>query len=156
MSTVVTAGFTGSRYGMTTPQMRAVSGYLSHILLIHDTAEPAGIQVRHGDCIGSDAQFHVIATVLGCRTVAHPPLNERLRAYCAADEILPPKDYLARDRDIVAGSAALVATPGTSSWQRHSGTWTTIGYAVDAGLPVTVCLPDGTILSGRELATLRQ
>lgn len=148
---IISIGFTGTRLGMTRPQMRAVFGYLRYVLLVHDTDEPADIEVHHGDCRGSDAQFHVIATVLDCRTVIHPPALAQQRAFCEGDEVRPPLGYLARDRAIVAESGELLATPCTAAWQPRSGTWTTIGYGVQAGRPVKVFLPDGTLASGREL-----
>lgn len=147
----VSIGFTGTRLGMTRPQMRAVTEYLGHALLVHDTADPDTVAVHHGDCTGSDAQFHVMATVLSCWTVIHPPVLSQMRAFCEGDETRPPLNYLARDRAIVAESGELLATPDTAIWKPKSGTWTTIGYGVQAGHPVRVFLPDGTMASGREL-----
>lgn len=148
---IIRIGYSGSRKGMTTPQLRAVYSYLQHVLLVNDLDAPV-IEAHHGDCAGGDAQFHVIATVLGCRTVAHPPLNTRLRAWCPADEIRPPKDYLPRDWDIASETGELLATPATPGPVLRSGTWATIGYAVQLGRPAKVFAPgDGSLWNGREL-----
>jgi hypothetical protein len=149
---LIKIGYSGSRRGMTAPQMRAVYWYLRHTLSVNDIDEPL-IEAHHGDCTGGDAQFHVIATVLGCRTVAHPPVNPRLRAWCPADEIREPKDYLARDWDIASETGELLATPATETRKRGSGTWATIGYAVQLGRPVGAFTPDGMLHSGSYLLT---
>ena len=152
MTMLIRIGFTGSREGMTTPQMRAVYGYLANVLIVNDNdPDIDGIEFHHGDCEGSDAEAHVIATVLGCRTVAHPPLLTIRRAWCRADEIRPPKGYLDRDYDITQETGELLAAPKTPEPYPLSGTWTTTGYAVRAGRPAKVFLPDGTMRAGSDL-----
>jgi hypothetical protein len=145
---LIKIGYSGSRRGMTTLQMRAVYRYLGHVLGVNDWDEPV-IEGHHGDCIGGDAQFHVIATVLGCRTVSHPPANSSKRAWCRADEIRAPKDYLPRDWDIANETGELLAAPARITPDWHSGTWTTIGYAVQLGRPARVFAPDGQCYDGR-------
>jgi hypothetical protein len=142
MGVLFTVGYSGSRYGMTTPQARGIYEYLSYTLATHDWDEPL-IEGHHGDCRGGDVQFDTIVIVLGGRRVAHPPANESLRAFCKADVILPAKDYLARDWDIARDTAELVAAPQFPEPVRESGSWTTIGYAVQLGRPVRVFLPEG-------------
>lgn len=142
---VIRIGFTGTRDGMTAAQMTAVHDYLAHVLLVSDCEDIERYEFHHGDCAGSDAQGHVIATVLRFRTVAHPPVKAIHRAWCKADEILPARDYLSRDWDIARDTGELIATPKNFSPQsRPGGTWTTTGYAVQLGHPANVCLPDGT------------
>jgi hypothetical protein len=146
---IIRIGYSGSRKGMTTLQMRAVYRYLANIRLVNDQYGPE-VEAHHGDCAGGDAQFHVIATVLGCRTVAHPPANSRLRAWCQADEIREPKDYLPRDWDIASETGELLAAPYTTVPVPRSGTWTTTGYAVQLGRPARVFMPhDGSLHDGR-------
>ncbi len=148
---IIRIGYSGSRKGMTTPQMRALYSYLSRVLLVNDQYDPE-IEGHHGDCVGGDKEFDVIATVLGCRRIAHPPLNTRLRAWCQADEIRKPKDYLPRDWDIASETGELLAAPYTTVPVPGSGTWATIGYAVELGRPAKVFMPhDGTLHSGRDL-----
>jgi len=152
--TLIRVGYTGSRDGMTTAQMRAVFRHLAGILTACDLDNPL-IEAHHGDCTGGDAQFHVIATVLGCRTVAHPPSSPARRAWCQADEIRAPKDYLARDWDIASETGSLLAAPKTPEPYRGSGTWTTAGYGVQMNHPVTVFLPDGSARPAHEFGLRR-
>src|SRR5438034_5874789 len=126
MSEIIRIGFTGTRDGMTAVQMRAVHDYLVYVRRVSDSEDIERYEFHHGDCIGSDAQGHVIATVLRYWTVAHPPLNTRFRAWCKAGEIREPKDYLARDWDIAQETGELIATPKDFSPRpRPGGTWTT-------------------------------
>ena len=146
---VIRLGFTGTRHGMTTAQMTAVHDYAAYVRTVNDCEDIERYEWHHGDCVGSDAQSHVIATVLRCWTVVHPPVNGKLRAWCEGDQILPARDYLSRDWDIVHDTGELIATPKDfSPVRRTGGTWTTIGYAVRLGRPVRVCLPDGTWKDG--------
>lgn len=147
--TLIRIGFSGTREGMTRWQVRAVYRHLTHILLVNDN-EPdiSGIEGHHGDCINGDAQFHTLVTAIGGRTVAHPPLNPKLRAWCKADEIREPLGYLVRDWNIAYETAELLAAPKLDEPQRGSGTWLTVGYAVDLGRPVTVYLPEGQARPG--------
>lgn len=151
MSEIIRIGFTGTRDGMTAAQMTAVHDYLAYVRLASDWDDIERYEFHHGDCTGSDAQGHVIATVLRFRTVAHPPVNGKLRAWCKADEIRPARDYLSRDWDITRDTGELIATPKDFSPRpRPGGTWTTTGYAVQLGRPATVFLPDGSKRPGRE------
>lgn len=116
-------GFTGTRNGMTDNQLEALRLLLS----------TSGVEeVHHGDCVGSDAQFHRIATELGISVVIHPPTNSKLRAFCESTRYEPPKEYLARNRDIVSASDLLVAAPKEADEPepgRGQGTWSTVRYA---------------------------
>lgn len=145
---LVRIGYSGSRDGMTRPQMRAVYQYLAYEITTHDF-DGAEFEFHHGDCTGGDCEAHVIATVLGCRTVAHPPANQSKRAWCKADVILPEKPYRARDWDIAQDTGELIAAPKAFWPEQGSGTWITTGYAVQLGRPATVFLPDGLARDGR-------
>lgn len=155
--TLIRIGYSGPRTGMTSAQMRAVHGYLSHVLLVNWN-DPGidGIEAHHGDCIGGDAQFHVIAIVLGCRTVAHPPLDSSRRAWCQADEIREPKDFLARDWDIAYDTGQLIATPKVPQPVAGSGTWATIGYSIQLHRSVTLVHLDGRLGSPGAPVTWRE
>lgn len=127
-------GFTGTRNGMTDAQL----AWLSEIL-------PAGAPVHHGGCVGADAQMHHHALSVGSPVTVHPPINPRLRMPHDPRALwLPEKEYLDRDRDIVDATDTLLATPDGPP-RAGSGTWYTIGYAVNAGKPVHICFPDGTV-----------
>jgi hypothetical protein len=121
-------GFTGSRDGMTDAQR----SQLEWMLAVQSVA--GGVEFHHGDCIGSDAEAHDIARQLGYKIVIHPPVNDELRAFCKGDVVLEPKEYHARDRDIVDDTDMTFATP-----RYHSrGTKYTIGYADEVNKPCLV------------------
>lgn len=128
-------GFTGTRHGMTAAQFRELERRLTDVDQLH-----------HGDCIGSDKEAHDLAELkFGVWTVAHPPINNKLRAFCEANEVREPKEYLERDYNIVDESEELIATPYTFIEVRRSGTWATIRYAILHDKPVTIIYPDGTV-----------
>jgi hypothetical protein len=145
---VILLGYTGTRTGMTPRQM---TGTFRHVTRLTISRPGAVTEAHHGDCAGGDAEFHVIAVVTGCRTVAHPPADISRRAYCKADIIRDPKPYLDRDWDIAWETAELIAAPDGLP-RPHSGTWTTVSYALQLGRPVTVILPDGTEFAGSAFA----
>lgn len=64
--------------------------------------------------------------------VIHPPLNNQYRAFCPVVPglvtILPPAEYLARNKDIVNACDVLYAMPDAPETLR-SGTWSTIRFA---------------------------
>lgn len=121
-------GMTGTRSGMTPHQRQTVKDLL-HLLILTDI-HAEQISVHHGDCVGADEEFAQIAQSLGCKTICHPPLDNRLRAWHNSDEILAPKSYFARNRDIVDASSMLVVIPWQMEWQSNGGTWYTHDYAV--------------------------
>jgi len=130
-------GFTGTRRGMT-PEQYSVVEELVGVWDGHDTA-------HSGDCVGSDVQFHEIASAAGFWTVGHPPARVRWRAFGKYDELWTPKGYLARDRDIVNSSDGMIATPGEMTQRRQgSGTWYTVRYAWATYTSLTIIYPDGS------------
>lgn len=92
---------------------------------------------HHGDCVGADAEAHEIALSRSYTVIVHPPIDDRLRAHCKAHDIREPKEYLARNRDIVDEVDFLVAAPNGEEKAR-SGTWYTIRYAMSEGVPVVI------------------
>lgn len=145
-------GFTGTRRGMTSPQAQAVVNMLRWF---KDNYEY--LEVHHGDCLGADAQFHnICAYVYPHKIIVHPPIIETMRAHCSdfggltkptIVEILPPKDYLPRNHDIVDASYLLLAAPEQGREVMRSGTWATVRYARKKHKQVAVCLPDGREMS---------
>ena len=129
-----TVGFTGSRLGMTHKQIAEV---------IERLEEYKPDYVRHGDCLGADAQFHDLCLAYGkCQIVIHPPTNTSMRAYCkGAHVMVEPKPYLGRNRDIVIGSHILIACPFTEVEELRSGTWSTIRYAEKTGTEIIIIFP---------------
>jgi hypothetical protein len=124
-------GFTGTQRGMTEIQAQMVDDYFG-----------TGTEFHHGDCIGADEQAHRLAKAAGCLIIIHPPSNLNKRAFCVADNILPEKEYLDRNHDIVDSTELLLATPSGEKVLR-SGTWATIRYARKWKKPTIIIYPNG-------------
>lgn len=127
-------GFTGTRKGMTNHQVESLIVMLKKNW--HD-----GSEFHHGDCIGADFEANMIAIKHGYNIIIHPPINEKLRAFCSGDIILEPKDYLTRNKDIVNMCDILIACPATFKEELRSGTWSTIRYAMKMNKYVRTLLP---------------
>lgn len=140
-------GFTGTRVGLTSRQCavlrrraeRATERYGAENITLH-----------HGDCVGADIAMHEIAHDLGWRIEVHPPLNDRLRAFCAADVEHPRRPYLVRNRHIVEACDALIACPKMERMEPRGGTWYTIRYAWEQDCPVVIIWPGGRVTAHRE------
>lgn len=131
-------GFTGTQQGMTKAQSVTLHSLLSAL-------QPT--EFHHGDCIGADAEAHQISTILKIpKIVIHPPIISTKRANCSSPHILPVKDYLLRNRDIVDATDILIATPKEATNQLRSGTWSTYRYANKLNRPTILVYPDGSIL----------
>jgi len=145
-------GFTGTQIGMTPRQADAFRQFI----------ESKGVtEFHHGDCIGADAQAHSIARVRHIPVIVHPPSDPKKRAYvefgalsiiaCGSDPfsmyVRPEKPYIERNHDIVDETDELVATPKSVYEELRSGTWATIRYAQKLGKPVTLIMPDGTVMT---------
>jgi hypothetical protein len=133
-------GFTGTENGMTHVQYHVVKDKVISIDYLVS-------EYHHGDCIGSDSNFHDIVCSLGLtlKLHVHPPLNQSLRAFCKCGKVYPLKEYLERDHDIVNASDILIATPGEYEEITRSGTWTTVRYARKKGIEILIVYPDGNI-----------
>lgn len=131
-------GFTGTRHGMTLAQKSAVRAMLN-VNLEHG-------EIHHGDCIGADAEANDIAGELRLRRIVHPPVDEKHRAHVIFfEEMREPKEYRARNRDIVDETAKLIAAPYEAEEQPRGGTWGTIRYALKQGKRVAVVYRDGRV-----------
>ena len=131
-------GFTGTQQGMTDIQKLRLRTILQ---------ASQGTEFHHGDCMGADAEAHDIALELGLIPVIHPPKNPSKRAFKPATTILPPKEYLDRNHNIVDGTQLLVACPKETEEQLRSGTWATIRYAKKTNKNRYIIFPDGTRFS---------
>ena len=118
-------GFTGTREGMSEHQKETLRMVLTAAVLQGDA-----VYFHHGDCKGADAEAHDIALAVGCEVIIHPPRKRIMRAYCqGAREVLPPQEYLERDRCIVDSTIGLIGAPKSNKEEQRSGTWYTIRYA---------------------------
>lgn len=131
-------GFTGTQLGLVWKQKSTLKSVLEKL-------RPVFSKFHHGDCIGADKQANDLARELNYRIVSHPPSNEKKRAFCEADQVLPPKEYLARNHDIVNCSQVLIACPKESQEVVRSGTWSTIRYARKMKKDIIIIYFDGTI-----------
>jgi hypothetical protein len=101
---------------------------------------------HHGCCVGGDEQFHGIAKALGIPLIGHPPKNRSHMAHLSGySELLPAKDYIPRNHDIVDAVALLIAAPHTEHEVLRSGTWATFRYARKIECPIYLILPSGKI-----------
>lgn len=128
---------TGSRQGMTDAQKHCVYH------LIHEIRPE---RARHGDCIGSDEQFHQLVREHSpmVQIIGYPPTDPKNRAWCEFDITMPEEDYHVRDQRMVHDSQMLLATPHGPEYPR-SGTWTTIRFARGLLRPIKIIWPDGSI-----------
>ena len=132
---LVRLGFTGTRHGMTTAQIAVVDD-----LIAFEVTE-----VHHGDCVGADHDIDRLAKGVGINRVAHPPSDQRLRAFTDAEKVLEPKPYLDRNRDIVHDTDMLLATPLEDYQPTKGGTWYTVRYAESIGRRVVIVWPSGKV-----------
>lgn len=133
-------GFSGTRKGMTDRQSEAVNVLLEYLINHHNATE-----VHHGDCIGSDEQFHNMSAERLLKITIHPPNNSKFRAFCNSKNIEEELNYLERNRNIIKKSNILIATPDGGSLGTHkSGTWYTIEYAINENIPTIILFPDGS------------
>jgi len=130
----VRIGFTGTRRGMTTKQLEALTNILE--------VEEPDVFV-HGDCVGADAQAHVVAKELGWHVEIYPCNFERARAHCEGDYIAAPQDPLRRNEVIVRCTEILIATPNERIEVQRSGTWSTIRCARRIDRPRAILWPQG-------------
>lgn len=129
-------GITATRQGLTVYQQWRLSRAL---------ADPSVVEAHHGDCIGGDAEFHALCKEHGVRVVVHPPINPKLRAFCAGDTILPEDDYLARNRSIVNAVDLLFVCPKENAEPapaRGQGTWSAARYARSINKPTDIIWPN--------------
>ena len=127
-------GFTGTQIGMTAVQSKAVKNTL--VLM-------KGKEFHHGDCVGADAEAHVIAVDMGIEVTVHPPENSSRRAWCRGSIMHDPAPYIARNHAIVDSVETLIAAPDGEVERMRSGTWATIRYARKMKIPVTIIGPRG-------------
>mgnify|MGYP001599269124 CR=1 FL=1 len=141
-------GFTGTQRGMTDIQFNTVKSILISINNEYDKLE-----FHHGDCIGSDEQFHrMISSIYNLHIVIHPPTDPRKRAFSEdfdfenTIEIRPTLQYLKRNKAIVNECDILIATPSGKEKLR-SGTWSTVRYARAKKKNIVIIFPDGETIT---------
>lgn len=119
---MIKIGITGTQVGMNELQRKELSKVLKYSYQV-------GSEFHHGDCVGVDVEAASIAFHLGYRIVCHPPENPRKRGNYGGEKIMPEKDYLVRNRNIVDAIDNLIVVPQGMVEERRSGTWFTYRYA---------------------------
>jgi len=133
----VHVGLTGTRNGLSRVQGVVLSNWLER--------GGKNTVLHHGDCVGADEMAHIYARRAGAYIVIHPPTNDRLRAWCQADEYRKPFTYLTRNRHLVEECQVLWAFPKEPVEVVRSGTCATVRYARKVGRAVRIVYPDGTL-----------
>ena len=142
MATEFKVGFTGSREGLTEAQRQSLRQWLR---------EHPPTEVRHGACIGTDAEFS--CAVVDCipiggeppYEVAHPSnLKGTQWKECWADEIRKPLPPLDRNRNIVDAVDVLLVGPKGPE-ELRSGTWSCVRYARKSGKRIVIFWPNGEV-----------
>jgi len=129
-------GFTGSRYGPTAYQAWKFLKVISELEID---------EFHHGDCMGADCYAHITIRrqYQSCKIVIHLLANDKLNAFCQADEYHEPRqDLTERDRAIVDETDLLIAMLGQET---ESCTWSNVRYAREQDKPVIVIYSDGMI-----------
>lgn len=135
-------GFSGTRQGMTNPQLLHVH------MLLGDLQSAGATQATHGMCQGADQQFHEQAKGFGYFIIGCPGVTLEgtpyYRAKVECDLVMPEKPFLARNLGIVRESDVIIATPKEDREQVRSGTWATARYTRQAHKPLIILWPNGT------------
>lgn len=143
--TPIHVGFTGTQVGMTVDQVATLTSFLA----LHPN-----FVGRHGVCVGADEQFDRVArAALGFEYMELHPCNlldKRGQVPQAPRDVWHPAlGPLQRNEIIVRRSDLVIATPKEDHMILRSGTWTTVRYALKAGKPVHVILPNGALVQWR-------
>lgn len=129
-----TVGFVGPLSGMSHAQHQTVRVLLDGF---H--------HLRHGDCRGSDEEAHTLARDVGAFFITvHPPIVDRLRAFCAGDHILDARPFAERSRDIVFGSDTMIGAPGSFTETNTGSTWGMLHLAQRLHRELVIVWPDGS------------
>jgi hypothetical protein len=134
----VSLGFTGTRQGLTQPQANCLRKALDHYAQFYEI-------MHNGDCIGADEYAGNYWSHLGKKLWLHPPTVASSRANLSAAVIAQPKPYLRRNMEIVMSADIILACPQEEAEVLRSGTWATIRYAIEAGKPLFIIHPSGSV-----------
>lgn len=129
---MIRIGFTGTRYGLASPQRVALFDLIDKLLLRTGKGITLPCIAHHGLCLGGDDEFHdVMRTLPGARTVGHPGPDWPDGKWCSqalCDETLARQPYMVRNAAIVAAVEVMIAAPLQDEPAR-GGTWATVGMA---------------------------
>ena len=125
---LIKIGFTGNRHGLSEEQKEDIKSILDKY---------KNIIVSHGDCVGSDTDFHNLCVTYreqhpetSLEIHIFPPDNPTLRAFNEGDLLMKENSYLGRNLQIIKYSSFLIACPiDKNKEELRSGTWSTIRQA---------------------------
>lgn len=128
-------GFTGTRSGMSSKQVREVVDKIIEIGTLNIK------KVIHGGCIGADMDFHAMFTSKKIEVYpGHSSKNIKDKSlqgeFGDANIIHESQTHFKRNRDIVDNCDILFATPYNNI--QRGGTWYTINYARKIGKEVII------------------
>jgi hypothetical protein len=139
LTTFKIISFTGSRKGLTERQIQTLSN------TIQGLQKNSHLKLEHGDCIGADADAHMIALMYHVDVLKRPCYIENQRAFTEGGTILAePEAPLDRNHKIVDDGEQLIACPGGHTEELRSGTWATVRYARRNKKPIIIIWPDGS------------
>ena len=129
-------GFTGTQVGMTAVQYA-------------ERREGVAVLEAAPSCITAIASVQTRTCIVwqqswGFDGLTSPTENVAKRAWCTGDAVTEAKPYLARNRDIVDVTTALLATPQGPE-ELRSGTWSTVRYARRQTKPLVIVWPNGVV-----------
>jgi hypothetical protein len=132
--------FAGSRFGMTIQQKLKVKEF---ILKNKNKIE----EIRHGDIIGGDEEFHSILFHLDMinKVHIHPAYDRKSRALCKSPNIYKPQNTSTRKKIMLDNSNFLLATPNTYRYGNRFDVWSYIKIAQEKNIETMIVYPDGFI-----------
>lgn len=130
-------GFTGNRHGLNLVQKEQIELVLN---------EYDNIIASHGDCVGSDTEFHELCMKhkeMNPNKIIeihiYPPNNPTLRAFNRGDLLMEEQPYLTRNLNILKNSNILIACPiDKNKEEMRSGTWSTIRQAKKRNMQIYI------------------
>lgn len=138
---MIRLGFTGTRQGLAPDQLSMMDGVVRRLVNISE--------VRHGGCVGADAQFHSVIEKLGLlpRLTVYPGHLSAYRATLSGSGFvtMEPTNTLDRNKVIVANSDVLIVCPKEFTEVVRSGTWSTWRYAKRCKCKTIIVYPDGEV-----------
>ena len=136
-------GITGTRNGFSDKQKETFLKYLEEHNLLKTVTE-----FHQGNCIGVDVEAaRIFYEKTDAVIHAHLPEKKGLLGTTKYNHVnCKPKNYLARNRDIVNSSDIMFAIPREMKHQSFGGTWYTHDYSLKQTKKTITIFPDGSLL----------
>lgn len=131
-------GCTATRHGMSPAQIVTATRLIEDLLTERMILVGERFVAHHGCCVGGDSDFHEIlrrSFDAYAHIVGHPGPDWPDGPLCArveCDEVIPPAQYMVRNRAIVASSQVMIAAPLERWPAARGGTRATVSMAIQA------------------------